>query len=255
MIQTLRLLSLLLPLFFASPSQGATPDISNEIVAALGDHLVAIDTSFSGSKVLLFGATKGEGDVVVIVRGPSQNEVVRKKGRVMGVWANKDQVTFSGAPVFYNIATSGDLEEMVSGETLQRLELGPDYLNSYLAPQSKHISAEKKEIFWDALLRAKKRQGLYAEAPTKVKFLGNRLFRADFVFPANIPVGTYLVYVYLVKNKDVVSSQITPLFVSKIGAEAEIFDFAHRHSFAYGVLAVIIALFAGWVASVAFRKK
>lgn len=237
---------------FAQTGAGAP---SNEIVAALDDHVVAIDTSFSGSKVLLFGATEGEGEVIIIVRGPSHDEVVRKKERIMGVWANNDQVTFSGTPVFYSIATSGNLKEMVSASTRQRLELGPDYLNTYLASDSKDISTEKKELFWEALLRAKKRQGLYAKEAEEVKFLGQRLFRADFFFPPNIPVGTYLVYVYLVKDKDVVSSQITPLFVSKIGAEAEIYDFAQRHSFAYGILAVIIALAAGWVASVAFRKK
>jgi len=238
-----------------SYAHAAASDVNNEIVAALDDHVVAIDTSFSGSKVLLFGATEGEGDVVVIVRGPSKDEVVRKKERVMGVWANKEQVTFSGTPVFYNIATSDKLEHMIPASVRQRLELGPDNLNTYLAPQSKGISDEKRDLFWEALLRAKKRDGLYATSSTPVKFLGKRLFRADFFFPANIPVGTYLVYVYLVKDKEVVSSQITPLFVSKIGAEAEIFDFAHRHSFAYGILAVIIALIAGWFASVVFRKK
>ena len=33
-----------------------------------------------------------------------------------------------------------------------------------------------------------------------------------------------------------------------------IFNFAHRHSFAYGVLAILVAGLAGWVANAAFRK-
>lgn len=231
------------------------PVVSQEIVAALDDQLVAIDTGFSGSKVLLFGTTEGEGDVVVVVRGPSHNETVRKKERIMGVWANKDQVTFSDTPVFYNIAASGDINKMVPASTRQRLELGPDNLNTYLAPESKTISDEMKETFWEALIRSKKREGLYAKEVEKITFLGKKLFRADFFFPANVPVGTYLVYVYLIKDKDVVTTQITPLFVSKIGAEAEIYNFAYQHSIAYGVFAVLIALFSGWLASVAFRKK
>ncbi|MDV7340417.1 TIGR02186 family protein [Terasakiella sp. A23] len=252
----IRFLALILTIFCLSlPASAQSPMVSDEIVAALDDHLVAIDTGFSGSKVLLFGATEGEGDVVVIVRGPSNREVVRRKERVMGVWANKEKVAFSDTPVFYNIATSGNLEELVPASTRQRLELGPDNLNTYLAPEYKNIGDKKKEEFWQALLRAKKRDGLYAESATPVKFLGKRLFRADIEFPANIPVGTYLVYVYLVKDKDVVSTQITPLFVSKIGVEAGIYDFAHRHSLAYGVIAVVIALLSGWIASVAFRKK
>lgn len=227
----------------------------HEIVAALDDQLVSIDTSFSGSKVLLFGTREGEGDVVIVVRGPSHTEVVRKQERVFGVWANKDEVSFSNAPSFYNVASSGPIKDLVIASTAQRLELGADYLNAYLAPQSKSVNEEMKATFWQAFLRAKKREGLYGVENTPVKFLGKRLFRADFVFPSNIPVGTYLVYVYLIKDNDVVHSQITPLYVSKTGAEAEIYDFAQRHSFFYGVLAVIIALFSGWFASVVFRKK
>lgn len=248
------LLAFLATYAYAS-AQAQAPMVSNEIVAALDDHLVAIDTGFSGSKVLLFGATEGEGDVIIVVRGPSKKEVVRKKERIMGVWANKKQVVFDDTPAFYNIAASGNLNELVPASTRQRLELGPENLKNFVAPQSRSMSDKDKLEFWQALLRSKINDGLYASTHTPVKFLGKRLFRADINFPANIPVGTYLVYVYLVKDKDIVSTQITPLFVSKIGAEAEIYDFAHRHSFAYGVLAVVIALFAGWFASVVFRKK
>lgn len=227
----------------------------NEVVAALDNPLVSIDTGFTGSKVLLFGSREVEGDVVVLVRGPSHTEVVRKQERIFGVWANNDQVSFSDTPSFYNIASSDDVSNLVSASTAQRLELGPEYLNAYLAPESKSVSNDTKETFWQALLRNKKNNGLYATKAAKVKFLGKHLFRADFIFPSNIPVGTYLVYVYLIKDKKVINSQITPLYVSKIGVEAAIYDFANRHSFSYGVLAVIIALIAGWTASVVFRKK
>jgi hypothetical protein len=51
-----------------------------------------------------------------------------------------------------------------------------------------------------------------------------------------------------------VSSQTTPLFVSKVGVEAEIFDFAHNRSALYGVIAILVALVAGWLGHVVFRK-
>jgi uncharacterized protein (TIGR02186 family) len=225
------------------------------IIAALDDHLVAIDTGFSGSKVLLFGTREADGDVIVIVRGPSRKEIVRKQDRIMGVWANRQSVSFTDTPSFYNIAASKNISDLVSEEIAQQLELGPEHLNSYLAPESKSVSAEERKLYWDALLRNKKRDGLYSNEYASVQFLGKNLFRTDFLLPSNIPIGTYLVYVYLVKDKKVVNSQITPLFVSKTGLEAGIYDFAQRHSFSYGMIAVIIALIAGWSGSVIFRKK
>ncbi|HSY87326.1 MAG TPA: TIGR02186 family protein, partial [Verrucomicrobiae bacterium] len=82
-----------------------------------------------------------------------------------------------------------------------------------------------------------------------------QLFRADFHFPANVPTGTYLIEVMLVRNGKVESAQTTPLVVSKIGIGADIFEFAQRHSAAYGVVAILSALMAGWFAHLAFRRS
>ena len=43
------------------------------VVADLSKRLVAITTGFAGTDVLLFGAVQGDGDIVVVVRGPTQS--------------------------------------------------------------------------------------------------------------------------------------------------------------------------------------
>ena len=47
-------------------------------------------------------------------------------------------------------------------------------------------------------------------------------------FPANVPTGTYLVTVFLIRDKDVISGQTTPLVVSKVGIDADVSGFAVR---------------------------
>src|SRR5262249_53770188 len=105
-----------------------------------------------------------------------------------------------------------------------------------------------------ALIAIKERENLYRPVPGKVTFLGGQLFRADFHFPANVPTGTYLVEVLLVRGGKVASAQTTPLVVSKIGVGADIFEFAHRPAAAYGLLAICTALLAGWLAHLVFRR-
>ena len=87
----------------------------------------------------------------------------------------------------------------------------------------------------------------------KVSFLGERLFRATITFPTNVPTGNYLVEVFLVRDRDVVSGQTTPLVVSKVGLDAAVSDFATREAAAYGAIAVLTAVVAGWLASLPFR--
>ncbi len=225
---------------------------ANTLVADLSDHLVAISTGFAGTDVLLFGATEGKGDVVVIVRGPDRAVAVHRKSRVLGVWVNTAQMTFDRAPSFYAVASSRPLAQIAAQTVLAREEMGIQYLRLDLprAKASPNVAAE-----WRAgLIRNHQRDGLYRTEVGRVIFLGNRLFRAEFELPANVPTGEYKVKVVLLQNGRVVKAQTTPLTVEKIGAAAEIYDFAYQHSALYGMIAILVALMAGWAAHLAFRK-
>jgi len=231
----------------AAPAAGAA-----ELVVDLARHLVAITTGFTGSDVLLFGAIDAEGDVVVTVRGPENTELVRRKGRVLGIWMNERELAFKNVPAFYAVASNRPLEEILSDRVMGRHQVGVEQLR---LPGPADGERAEVEEFRAALIRSKQRAGLYTEEPGRILFLGNRLFRTDLWFPANAPVGRYVVQVFLIRDGDVASAEITPLIVSKVGFEAGVYNFAQRYSLAYGVLAIMIAAGAGWVASAVFRKR
>ncbi|MEE8085042.1 MAG: TIGR02186 family protein [Alphaproteobacteria bacterium] len=230
----------------------AAPALAAPLVADLSKHLVAITTGFSGTEVLLFGAIEDEGDVVVIVRGPPEKIVMHRKSRIAGIWINTSSITFESVPSFYAVASSRPLQDIASEQVLARNEMGVEHLNLPL-PRAK-ASPNIAEAWRQALIRNKQRLGHYASEPGQVTFLGNQLFRSLVEFPANVPTGTYKVEVYLLRDGRMISAQTTPLIVGKIGLQAEIFDFAYNHSALYGMIAILVALMAGWLAHVAFRK-
>jgi len=100
----------------------------------------------------------------------------------------------------------------------------------------------------------REREELFATDAARVTFLGPRLFRVPFRLPANVPTGAYQVRTLLIQNGEVVAEQVTPMFVSKIGVGADVFEFAHRQPAIYGILAVLVAISAGWAASAVFRR-
>lgn len=240
---------LLLLLAWLSP---ASATAQQPLVADLSSHLIAVTTGFVGQDLLLFGATDGEddADVIVVVRGPNAPIVVRRKDRVGGIWVNQDEVGIEGLPTYYFVAANRDLADIASQTVLARHQIG---LNHLRYTQSGGAHAEFAD-FGKAALRNRQRSGLYADSVRKVAFLGNRLFRTDVHFPSNVPTGSYTVTVYLIRNGAVESAQTTPLVVSKIGVGARVYDFAYAQSALYGILAILLALFAGWLASVAFRR-
>lgn len=225
---------------------------ADSLVADLSQRLVAITTGFAGTNVLLFGAVDGQGDVVVVVRGPDRPVTMRRKGRVLGIWANTAQMTFDRAPSFYAVASSRPLQEVAPPSVLARHELGVGALRLELAPAKASPNVAKE---WrSGLIRNFQRAGLYSREERPITFLGNRLFRVELHLPANVPTGAYQAVTYLLRDGEVLSAQTMPLFVSKVGAEAYIYDFAVRHSAYYGLIAIAIALMAGWLAHLAFRK-
>ncbi|MEX0808435.1 MAG: TIGR02186 family protein [Dongiaceae bacterium] len=221
------------------------------LVADLSNHLIAITTDFTGTDVLLFGAVDGPGDVIVVVRGPVTDIAVRRKERIAGVWVNRDSVEFISVPSFYAVASTRPLDEVIDEATRRRHAIGLDTLQFAVAPDS---DADDPAAFRSALERIKMRQLLYWPNPIEVNFLGDTLFRTDIWFPSNVPIGSYVIEVLLVRDGAVVSAQTTPLVISKIGIGADIFEWAHRQSFLYGLATVAMALVAGWTAHLVFRR-
>jgi len=223
------------------------------LVADLSSHLVAITTGFTGTDVLLFGATDGPGDIAVVVRGPSQDEIVRRKGRFGPIWANDDEVTFREVPSYYRVASSVPLEEFGADALLSRHQIGLDSLRLLSADDG--VPAEEAAEFRTALVRLKTEENLYDQGVADVQLMSNRLFRTELHFPANVPTGTYMVEVYLFREGQVTSAEIVPLTISKIGVGAEIYDFAHGPlALLYGLLSVLLAGSAGWAAGAVFRR-
>jgi uncharacterized protein (TIGR02186 family) len=220
------------------------------LVADLTSHLIAITTGFTGASVVLFGATDGPGDVIVAVRGPEREMTVRRKSRVAGIWVNTQEVSFGNLPSFYAVAASRPMADILSPAAAAFYRLGIANLKLAASTPAPSVVVD---AFRTALEHTQQEAGLYVDRMGKVDFLGERLFRTTITFPANVPTGTYLVEVFLVRDKDVVSGQTTPLVVSKVGVDAAVFEFSTRQPGFYGAIAVLTAVMAGWLASLPFR--
>ncbi|MCC7049580.1 MAG: TIGR02186 family protein [Alphaproteobacteria bacterium] len=229
----------------------ARPTRADPVVADLSSHLIAITTGFTGTEVLVFGATDGEGDIAVVVRGPEREEIVRKKERMAGIWIHGASFRFRRVPSFYAVAASKPFSELAPQQVLTRHQIGLENLR--LDAGGREADPNYK-TFAGSLVRLKQADQLFPTRTEKVQFLGNQLFRASLAFPANVPVGTYQVEVFLLRNGEVAGAQTVPLVISKIGLGADIYMFAHRDAPIYGAIAILMAIVAGSLAAFLFRK-
>src|SRR6185312_14045210 len=155
---------------------------------------------------------------------------VWRKGKIAGLWVNAQSVPFVNVPSFYAVAASRPVAELVPPSVAALNKIGVHNLRfEPKAPEP----PDRLRLFTDALIDVQQRAGLFPAGITRIAFLGDRLFRTTLSVPANVPTGTYRIEIFLVRDRQVVSAQTTPLVVSKVGVDAAVFDFARRSALAY----------------------
>jgi uncharacterized protein (TIGR02186 family) len=228
----------------------ATHAAARPVIADLSLRSIAIDSGFSGTDILLFGARNDAGDIVVVVRGPEVSYIVRKKEQVAGIWVNRKHAEIHNALGFYSVGANRPLDELHNEGLLKALNIGQENI---VWKADAPGDTEVKE-FVDAFVQNKETKGLYQPSIKDVSFTGDTLFRSIIHFPENIPRGVYSTEVYLFSDGQLVGMQTTPLDVYKTGMDAFIYDIAHSQPVLYGIIAIGLALICGWGAGAIFRR-
>jgi uncharacterized protein (TIGR02186 family) len=169
------------------------------------------------------------------------------------VWTTGQSRTFLTVPSFYALASNRPIDQIFDDDqALQRFEFTPPNIN--VTPLDIVPGDPTTDSFRDALIAHKLQSGLYAEQNYTVKFLSEQLFRTTVYIPANVPTGRYTVRLYMVRNNQVVAQRETNFVVDKVGVEEQVYHFAHEHGVLYGLFAVVLALLAGWLVTLFFRR-
>jgi uncharacterized protein (TIGR02186 family) len=237
---------------------GAAGARAERLTVAVSTPQVQITSNFSGVTVTTFGVIEGADElsliagyqVAVVVIGPAQSVVERRKDRVLGIWANRATATIIAAPSFYALDTSAPLDTLAPPATLARLGLGFDNFGLTFADS---VGATEQREFQNAFVRLHQQAGLYTIG-TGVQFIGDTIFRSNVFLPANIPDGKYTVLAYLFSNQSLVAASQSSFTVSKIGFEQTVASFAVGQSLIYGLLTVALSIFIGWLGGVIFRR-
>lgn len=233
----------------------SAPLSASTIIADLSRKDVAITTDFHGTELLLFGAVKGEedDDIVVVFSGPQTKIASRKKEKVNGIWVNTETVLWQNAPSFYQLLSTRPKDDILSPALQAEYRIGQDYIP--LQTKVPIISQSDYTEWFESLNRNMSELGLWKTRVGDVELIRGALFRAPVLMPANIIPGRYEVRVLHISKGTVRSEYSTTVRVTKQGIGALIFDIAHRYSVFYGLFAVAFAVFAGWLAAMAFRRS
>ena len=242
----------------------AAPAAAEDIVGVLSTQHIAIDSSFGGDTVVLFGAVERDAatvarpqgyDIVVVVRGPGQQVTTRRKERVLGLWVNRDSQSYVEVPSYYAVLSTAPLDRIATEDTRRRMQLGIDAIVLPAPSDDIEESAARDAQFSSAFRRLKRDAALYVENAEAVKLLAAGLFRADIPIPANVPTGTLKADIHLFADGVLLKTRSLSLTVAKTGLERLVFEASFRTPLLYGLGVATLSFLTGWLASVMFRRE
>lgn len=235
------------------------------VEADVSTRSLAVTSAFSGSQVVVFGtvlnsqqetAESGLYDVVVVVEGATSPGVVRSKSSVGGIWLNTRSLKFDRIPSYYAIVSTRPLDEVADEAVLAQNLIGFDRIRFEGALGSgTGLSDADRTAFRNAIVRLKRKEGLYFTEDYGVAFIGKSLFRSTVTLPANVKVGPVTARVMLFKDGEKLSEMSARVVLARQGLEHYIYGFAFSYPLMYGLLAVAIAVSAGFAASLAFGRR
>jgi len=238
----------------------AEPPRSEQVQSDVSQREISIQSNFTGIEIVLFGSIdfsrapspdEGPYDVIMVIRGPNRPIVVRRKERIAGLWMNGASETFPAVPGFYAVLASRPFRAVASEAVLKKLGIGFSNLDFGKTADGETANDE----FRANLIRLQQDHELFQESDDAISFLGRSLFRGSVALPVNVPIGRYTTQVFLFRDGKPLSQSQSSLQVEKVGVERVVYMLAFHYPFAYGLLAVLMAVSAGLLAWTVLRRE
>ena len=207
------------------------------------------------------GSAKEGAQIIIKIVSPTKEFKLNKSGKGLGfVWLPIGHAEVKKLPGMYALLSSGKISAILSPEQQKANGLSPDYQEivnqaeiHYKAPPKEGEAAGLKKEYMAGLIKILEEGGLYQVKENAV-LLSKNQFSAQLKHPADAPLGEYQVYCYAVKEGKVELLTEDKFQVKQTGLAEWLTHQAGSNAIIYGVMAAIIAVLAGILVGMVFRK-
>ena len=228
------------------------------LVTSLSTSHVDIESGFTGQKILVFGTfdtpkTDHVMDVVILIKGPEQSVMIRRKNHRFGIWVNNESLILSSVPSYYAIMRSSVLNQghYQNDERVYRTKLRslPFINNDEISPDIRDV-----DDFLHGFIMNKMSDGVYSESDNGVEIIDNRLFKSEIIIPSGVLKGLYTVDILLLQEGKLMDVAHHNIDVNIHGIAEIVMFFAQQYPLYYGLIGVMISISCGVIAAHVFGK-
>jgi hypothetical protein len=211
---------------------------------------------------LTISGTVAEGSQIILkIVSPTKEFKLNKSGKGLGfVWLPISHAEVKNLPGMSALLSSGKISGLLSVEQQKALGLSPDYQEIYTQadihykePPKESEAAQLKKEYLAGLIRIQEEGGLYQVREDGVRLSGTQ-FTAQLKHPADAPLGEYTVTCYAVKAGQAQLLGQDKFQVKQTGLADWLTQQASENAVVYGILAALIAVGAGLLVGMVFKK-
>ena len=205
---------------------------------SLDEFDIEINSNFLGKEVVLFGNKDKESSIIFIFEGEDKEAKLTTKVKEGYLWINKTR-SLNNQPSFFAIFTTPK-------KTLNEI-----FLLSTLKDKHPLISNPSLRLY--EIRKAMKSKNLYIEE--ELENLNGNLFLKKFLIPDNISPGNIKVYMYELKNDQIIKMSSKNLIIKKGGVSFKLEELLKKESFIYVFILIVISLLLSLLTNLIFRRK
>ena len=205
---------------------------------SLDEFDIEINSNFLGKEVVLFGNKDKESSIIFIFEGEDKEAKLTTKVKEGYLWINKTE-NLNNQPSFFAIFTT------------QKKTLNEIFLLSTLKEKHQLISNPSVRLY--EIRNAMKIKNLFIEE--ELENLNGNLFLKKFLIPDNISPGNIKVYMYELKNDQIIKMSSKNLIIKKGGISFKLEELLKKESFIYIFILIVISLLLSLLTNLIFRRK
>ena len=199
--------------------------------------------------------------IILKIVSPTKDFKLNKSGKGLGlIWLPISHTEIKKLPGMFALLSSGKISGILSPDQQKTMGLSPDYQEIYTQaelhykePPKENEAAQLKKEYIAGLIKILEEGGLYQVKEDAVKISGTQ-FTAQIKHPADAPLGEYAVFCYGVKDGQARLLAQEKFQVKQTGLAEWLTHQAAGNPVVYGIMAAIIAVGAGLLVGIIFKK-
>jgi uncharacterized protein (TIGR02186 family) len=230
---------------------------SAELTTQVSPQNIAIKLLYHGTRLNIKGQSNTNDDLIIKVSSDPIDAHMKFKGKAAGLfWMKMGDITFEQVPAVYMLATSRDLDSLLQKEQQVNKGIGFESIKAGTKVETS-VPGMDPTRWIDEFIKFKKSEKLYTLKEGAIiqhqGAQGNE-YQLDLDWPYQAGPGTYNIEVLAVHDGKVVDKTTTSLEVARAGIVATLSNLAFNQPAVYGIIAIIVAMAAGFAVGALFKK-